>query len=410
VRNDRRLVDFVSQGRRLPVAHSQALLDWLDASAKNMERFNPHSAEGIDMAYPATVLQRHAANKTLLGAFAPPTLRTITAAETLKTLLQSSGYVGTMAVSVTEFKGFLKDRDLFLVAFSGYHPHFSIPKTAANTSLTQALRLLDPGSREARYWFAEDMDKVYHPCHSVTVAFFQKAFGSGFAADTPLTYAMVEGALEKFEGIFADATSYKKERPNLPKTTRNLGVFGVLGSALALRMNMVAQAEVPNVVRLLRAMVGVVERIGPEKCDPKWKALFGFVEEMLQASKVAIPGKVAEDDFISRIPPCDDKQVTEAMKEAAQAWGANQYGRYCAEPKAYACARQLEVGQMLGSQLGSVLGQLAFWYSGNTPARSFSASLLIHGPESAPGAPDSGGYMAPCTSCRNRSAEMLAGL
>lgn len=364
------------------------------------------------MSYPAEVKSSHELKKELLGQFAAPTPRTIAAAETLKTLLAETAYIGTMAVSVTEFQGYLKQRDLFLVAFSGYHPTFSIKKTEANARLTQAMKALDPTASAASYWFADMLDKVYHPMHQTTVGFFKKAFGDTFTADTFVTRAMIEQGFARFNANFSDPDSYTKEKANLAAQVRKGGILGVLGSALAIRMDLVQQSDVPFAVRTVRAAVADARRGFPFSVDQKWLQLFGFVDAMLDASMVALQGKAAGDDFTSRAPTSGDKGIDGCCKEAIEAWGANALGRYCAEPKAYACARELEVGQMLGGQLGSVKGQLAFWYSnqGSEPARKFSAPLMIIGPESETKQPSSGGYMAPCTSCRNRSAQMQIGL
>jgi hypothetical protein len=364
------------------------------------------------MPHANNVETKHEAKKDLLGAFPKPTLRTITAAETLKTLLGETGYKGTMAVSVTEFRGYLKQRDVFIVAFSGYHPTFKINRLAANARLTEALRALDPRSGEASYWFADLLDKVYHPMHQTTVGFFQTAFGRAFGADTHVNRAAIDQAMVNFAAIFSDPDCYMKEKPNQKAATRKGAICGVLGSALAVRMDLVQPGDVARAVRTLRAAVADVRSGFPFRADSKWLQFFTFVESMLDASKVEIPGKAAGDDFTSKAPTTGDKTIDGACKEAVQAWGANALGRYCAEPKAYACVRELEIGLIHGEQLGRVLGQLAFWYSNPDvdPPRTFSAPLLIIGPEAVPEQPMHGGYMAPCTSCRNRSAQMLIGL
>lgn len=360
------------------------------------------------MSYPEQVLAKHEQNRALLGAFRAPTPRTITASETLKTLLKETNYDGTMAVSVTEFRGHLTDRNLFVVAFSGYHPSFTMNRAAANVRLTQALQAAEPGAGDARFYFADQLDKVYHPMHVTTIDFFKKAFDPTFQATTLVTATMVDSALQRFKTIFADPASFTTEKPNLKAAVRKNAIIGVLGSALALRMDLVRQSDVPEVVRALRFMVTVAKATPDPRMAAKWREFIGFVQTLLDANQIALPTKAAEEDFTARAPTTGDKGIDAACKEAVQAWGANALGRFCAEPKAYACVRELEIGLLGGEQLGTVRGQLAFWYS-NPPARMFSASLLVHGPQSEPKQPMTGAYMAPCTSCRNRSAEMLVG-
>lgn len=356
------------------------------------------------MSYPDKVKERHESNMALLGSFRPPTAKTIAAAELMKELLAESNYIGTMAVSITEFHGHLKSRDLFLVAFSGYHPNLRINRSEAAARLSEKL------SSDARYWFAEEMDRVYHPMHATTVGFFQKVFGNGFSAGTPVTGAMVDAVVDKFPMLFEDQRKYTAMKRNISKKDRKAPLYGVLGSALALRMNLVEQADVPRVVRKLREQIKTVNAMLPDDKQVKWTKFFGFVNDVLSAPMIAISPKVAADDFTSRAPSTGDTDIDGIGKEAVQAWGANALGRYCAEPKAYATARQLEVGDLSGRQSGKVRGQLAFWYSNETPSRKFSAPLLIIGPESEMTLPSNGGYMAPCTSCRNRSFEMQIGM
>ena len=353
------------------------------------------------MSYPEEVKEKHEANRALLGSFRLPTPKTIAAAELMKELLGEANYNGTMAVSITEFHGHLSDRDLFLVAFSGYHPNLRINRSAASARLSQKLK------SDASFWFAEEMDKVYHPMHATTVGFYQKAFGNSFTASTPVTAAMVDTAVDRFPLLFVNPGAYTVMQRNLSKKDKRAPLYGILGSALALRMNLVLQSDVHRVVKKLRDQIALVRTM--QQIDAKWCVFFLFVQEMLRANKVAMPGKAAEDDFSSRAPDVShDADIDGVSKEAVQAWGANALGRYCAEPKAYAAARQIEVSQATGNHLGSIRGQLAFWYS--SESRGFSAPLLIIGPEGNTASPGNGGYMAPCTSCRNRSAEMQIGI
>lgn len=356
------------------------------------------------MSYPDDVKLRHESKQSLLGSFRSPTAKTIAAAELMKELLIESNYENTMAVSITEFHGHLTAKDLFLVAFSGYHPHLSINRNDAAKRLSAKL------ASEARYWFAEEMDRVYHPMHTTTVGFFQKVFGTTFSAASPVTGAMVDTAIDRFATLFEDPDAYTVMKKNISKQDRKAPLYGVLGSALALRMNLVKQVDVPHVVRKLRGKLAFVRAMTDDQKDAKWTTFFNFVKEVLEPPKIGIATPLGENDFTARAPAVGDADIVGVCKEAVQAWGANALGRYCAEPKAYAAARQVEVDVVFGTQRGEVLGQLAFWYSHQTQSRLFSPPLLIIGPEGNEASASSGGYMAPCTSCRNRSQEMQIGM
>jgi hypothetical protein len=370
-----------------------------------------------------TVVTAHAQNLAALGAFRLPSIRTVIAAETLKEqlLVHDSGkpYNGTMAVSVTEVEDLKTNSTSFVVAFSGDHPGFK-----AGSGYTRALRTnlqaLDRSDGEERFWFASELDKVYSPMHAVSQSFFTQAF-SGFDPASAVTIGQIMGRIADFKNLFDASTGGSTIVPVMKKQLGRKIIkpayYGVIAGALALRMNIVNNADVPNAVREVRNFIKYLKRTWPN--ETKWTGLARFIEEILSNEQISlIDGPTPDCKFLAFNPEVQgDKNLSSALKAAIEAWGSGPYGRYCAEPKGYAAVRQLNNRSIIYTkedtrtepnvQWGWLKGQLAFWYS--SEGRQFRVTV-VKSPEGAEGTASSGAYMVPCSSCASRSSEMLIGL
>lgn len=119
----------------------------------------------------------------------------------------------------------------------------------------------------------------------------------------------------------------------------------------------------------------------------------------------------ARNDLVAELR--DDAILGDLLPQIWGAAGSGPNGQYCAEPKAFDHVRNgtlLIAGKDEGKARFVIVGQLAVWYSGSTPAKPFSMPLLIIGPENNETKSESGGYMLPCSSCAARSGIMMEGV
>ena len=304
-----------------------------------------------------------------------------------------------------------------MVAFSGYHPNFS-PMPHYQIRLRRYLKEYAGGEGNEIIWWANQLDKVYHPMHTVSRDFFVTAF-PGFVPTAAVTTGMVSRRIQDFKALFQGGGGLPPAplvlKSNLSKNVKKGAFAGVIGGALALRMNMVLDSDVPTVVRDMRALIRYLKQISA--AEDAWKKLARFLESVMRNEKVFANGDQEDISFLSTPLDTGDANLNSQIKAATTAWGGNQYGRYCAEPKGYAAARQLFVTSRMAKegpsrvekniQWGWVEGQLAFWHASD--GDTFRVKMVI-GAEGADGVAGTGAYMVPCESCRNRSAEMIIGL
>ena len=118
-------------------------------------------------------------NLDKLGAFPPPKLATVAAAEIIKLLLNnfvgpSSGYVGKMACGIVQLHDLITKQQTFVVAFSGYHPTLNLNLTQATTELIEAFQSLGlPVSPPPRFWYQRNPPSHYIPMHQATQTYFK---------------------------------------------------------------------------------------------------------------------------------------------------------------------------------------------------------------------------------------------
>ena len=375
----------------------------------------------MNIGYAQSVVQAHRAIPEYLGSFKPPTLRTVVAAEAIKERLAihdgGAPYPNRMAVSVTELSNLKGGATAFVVAFSGYHPNFK-PMPHYQIRMRRYLRDYAGGNGNETIWWATELDKVYHPMHTVSRDFFASAF-AGFSPTAAVTAAMVSAKIQEFKGMF-QAGGGRPAPPmvlknNLSRAVKKSAFAGVIGGALALRMNMILDSDVPIVVRELRGFIRHLKGI-PTARDT-WQKLARFMESVMRNEKVYAARDQEDISFLSTALDTGDAHLDSQIKAAVTAWGGNQYGRYCAEPKGYAAARQLFIDSRIVKEGGTrteknnsrswVEGQLAFWHASD--GDTFRVKV-VKGPEGAEGAATSGAYMVPCESCKNRSGEMIIGI
>lgn len=375
----------------------------------------------MNIDYARSVVEAHRAIPAHLGSFKPPTLRTVVAAEAIKARLAihngGAPYPNRMAVSVTELANLKGGATAFVVAFSGYHPSFS-PTPHYQIRLRRYLREYAGGHDNEIIWWATDLDKVYHPMHTVSRDFFATAF-AGFTPTAAVTAGMVSGKIQDFKAMFQGGGGLPPAplalKANLPRKTKNSAFAGVIGGALALRMNMVLDSDVPMVVRDMRAFIRHLKGISTPQ--ETWKKLARFLESVMRNEKVYAAGNQEDISFLSTQLDTGDANLNSQIKAAVTAWGGNQYGRYCAEPKGYAAARQLFIDSRMVKEGPTrvekniswswVGGQLAFWHASD--GDTFRVKVVI-GAEGADGVAGTGAYMVPCESCKNRSGEMIIGI
>lgn len=105
--------------------------------------------------------------------------------------------------------------------------------------------------------------------------------------------------------------------------------YGVIASALGLRMNIVNNADEPNAVREIRNLIRYLKRTWPN--EAKWRGLARFVEEILSNEQVSLSdGPTPDCKFLAFNPKVKgDKNLSSALKAAIEAWGSGPFGRYC---------------------------------------------------------------------------------
>jgi hypothetical protein len=362
----------------------------------------------VQKEYVEKVVAAHQQNKKKLGHFASPTFDTVIAAEILQYSI--CNYIGTMAVSVTQLVDGRSGQTVFVAALSGYHPEFKVNRSLASELLRDELKLHGRGIASPRFEFVDDLDKVYSPMHQTSQDFFKNAFGTY----DPQNYFNADTIRKPFKGFFE-----KEKKGQLSKKD----VKAMFGAALALRMDLVGQPHVPDAVRFMRSFIRDL-RTKPENTEAKpanvdkWKQVASYLGQLLSPQGRIANGEFQMSDFPAPLAT-GDNMLDSTSAELEKAWGGGPFGRYCAEPKAYAYVRQRFAGALTthpsvtGTQHGSVGGQLAFWHSravGSEAPRAFSGSLFIYGKNDGDSNPGHGAYMAPCTSCAARSLQMQIGM
>ncbi|WP_437533477.1 zinc finger MYND domain-containing protein [Sorangium sp. So ce726] len=115
-----------------------------------------------------------------LGAFPPPVLTTIGAAEIVKVLLQTADpgggpYGGTMACSVVQLHDLVSGQQTFVVAFSGYHPTLRLDLGRGAAELKDAFEGLGKSVTPApRFWYRTAAPNYYVPLHQQTQEYFKR--------------------------------------------------------------------------------------------------------------------------------------------------------------------------------------------------------------------------------------------
>lgn len=129
--------------------------------------------------YWSEVLQACNDVKDSLGAFPPPTLATVGAAEIVKLLLKTAGtnaapYEGTMACSVVQLHDLISGQQTFVVAFSGYHPKLKLDLAKGTRELKEAFEDLKLSTDvPPRFWYCQNPPSHYVPLHLQTRDYFK---------------------------------------------------------------------------------------------------------------------------------------------------------------------------------------------------------------------------------------------
>jgi hypothetical protein len=339
----------------------------------------------LALPYIKEVVIAHLEHRDKLGTFRQPTFETVIAAEVVHGIIAEYGYEKTFAISVIELLDRPKRRTLFVVSFSGYHPNLYIDKEIANTRLESALAqhsseaLIDP-----KYIIVNNMDKTYFPLHQDSVEFLKRSVRADIQT-VPLVVKDFGEVLAKFWDMLDGSFDYK-----INKNIKGI-LQGVCAVFLALRLDLIERHSIGKILVLAnRFIIQLRNQTGLHK----WKVFANVLKTCMYPS-----------ESVYKPSTVDDKHLVSAMEILWKTAGSGPYGQFCAEPKAYYYARNSLINEASGMQSGIVQGSLAMWYS-RGEVRPFSSGLIL-GPEGHVNACIHGGYMAPCSSCKNRSSEMM---
>ncbi len=198
-------------------------------------------------------------------------------------------------------------------------------------------------------------------------------------------------------------------------------LLGVGASGLALRMGIILPGDEAQVVVALRRFITQLKLLKNVPNGADYQELADLLATLLLSQKIT----TASDSQIQLVLDTKVYTVTSVegvRKRLVDAWGANAFGRFCAEPKGLHFARNISLipdavsGVGLGNQVynfsqkGALQGQLAFCVHGYIERRNFQPGLFVYGSSNDDKNPGHGAYMKPCTSCAARSTGMMSGL
>ncbi|MFM0336276.1 hypothetical protein [Paraburkholderia fungorum] len=399
----------------------------------------------IDQEYVSNVLGVYQAGAGRMGEFPQPSREVVIAAEVLKQHIVRTST--SAAVEVVEIGSEAVRK--YVIATSGKPDALNetdngqpFDLAAANRDLTAELRALNI---HVEFIYANQAYELYQPMHKDAIGAIKKASPTFDGAVRKVQLQDVQGLFQQVTALIdasglagpqlpvgaqinrsqravvhghqkkqaavrqaqhgsaiADLVNQANHRITLfdqIRTSKELSadqLQALIGVCLALRLNAVESAHRMAVRSALDTLLNAMSAAGALRIRTAIDHLYNEMPRQLNA----IAGK-NED----RPPPLGDSVMDRMI---GKIWDTLTRSRYCAEPRAFAYLSK----QSLDTRTVVVRSQVCFWWGGTgANPRPNPPEYQVIGPASAPGSGAlAGSYMWPCTSCKNRSAEMLRGL
>jgi hypothetical protein len=380
-----------------------------------------------------------------MGDFPSPSREVVIAAEVLKDYV--AGTPGSAAIEVVEIGGPVSRK--YVIATSGNpdalngpgRPPFDIGRASAD--LTSALRVFNV---RAEFFYANKAYDFYQPLHKEAITAVKRLVPlfDGFARRINLqdVQALFQELLPLFNSTASLAGSvppnslvnrnqratmhYQNVKQSVIRKARDGSPLANLTSLTGARLNILDQIQTSREMdeaqfeRLMGVCIALrLNAIEDNHRTPVRNALDAFLHTMSQTGANRV--KTAVDRMYQRLPdylraladkwdqqPIPPLGIPHIERMLNKVGSTLMRSRFCAEPRAFAFLSKDSVD----SVSPAVRSQVCFWWGGaGANFRPNPPEYQVIGPQGhAADGTLSGSYMWPCTSCKNRSAEMLSGL
>lgn len=323
--------------------------------------------------------QRQAAN---FGTFPMPADTTVLGGETLHRCLKENDAPAAGAISIVELRS--AGKHTFIAVASGRgvigedvgKAWQALMRTALGGSYTTVDCLV-----------LETSAIFYSPAHTDTVKFITDAFPGFVLPASPLDTPDLTLALQNLnnlpDGKFGHNAATGNQLGDMRPTLN--AIHELLAVAVALRINAFNSANA-NAARVTVAGFRAAQN-----------GKFGFAGRQNFVDNIealALRGGNPNTYAYQDDPEKPISDIRSIQSKVGQAWRVADLNRFCAEPKAFTYIKTYGLKD-------PVAGQLAMWWDSARP-NNYTFPGSDKGPYSD--------YMLPCTSCRARSAVMMAGV
>ncbi|WP_425930553.1 hypothetical protein [Pseudomonas sp. NyZ201] len=396
----------------------------------------------IDSDYAHRVIAAYAASPARMGAFPLPDLDTVYAAETLKDHLVGSPY--SHAVEVARINNGI--RDLYVFANSGAPGVLNVDVEGATSQLRRVLGPLASFAQIRRDY------SFYEPQHRDVAALLgtvRAGFNTQVHPALLVRLADVQGAIANFTTLVNELGHGPAALPPRPDPTApglnpraqasiqasqdrivNRGQASTGNNGDIQRAQFLDHAQIASLaaraatarssgqatgaqkdclkVMLAAALALRLRLIEPGDVAAVSQAFDNFIPTLRRLPMYPFLGRIA-DLVAALIVPATPLPAAALDHAAFQATAAEVLrvagqSRFCAEPRVFSA---------VGSQAefnGSLVSQICFWYGGAGNVAN-PVEYQVIGPQATPAnAAASGSYMWACSSCCNRSAQMVGPL
>lgn len=310
------------------------------------------------------------------GHFPLPSEYTLLAAELLcRSFAENSVPRALGAIAIVELR--TTDEIKFIVTASGGGDVPDVALEALQTKLQEEI-----GHLRVSCLTYDTAAVFYAPSHIDTRNFVQDAFS---ALGAPTSLAGVDAAIAAIkgmpDGLFGFNNTGKMIGGNIKPASS--AIHSLLGSAVALRCDLFQAAQRVAALNSIRNFC-------------RWASRHAYPDReklAINIEALCIPGGNPNHFLYQENPNIVVSTERAIQKCVDAAWACADSSRFCAEPKAFTLIRNRGIAGMLA-------GQLAMWWDGR-PNRFCTPNLT--------GSPYSE-YMLPCTSCAERSGQMVGGL
>ncbi|MHA6195007.1 hypothetical protein ACX3YG_11605 [Pseudomonas wadenswilerensis] len=396
----------------------------------------------IDAAYAQQVLTAYGANAARMGAFPLPDMDTVYAAEILKDHLIGSPY--SHAVEVARINTGI--RDLYVFANSGAPGMLEVDVDGANAVLRQALGPLASFAQIRR-------DYVFYEPQHRDVATLLGTVRAGFSTQQHPALLVrlgdVQAAINSFDALVNDLVRGPgvlpaRQNPDAPGLNPKAQASILTAQNRTASMGLAASgnnAAIPRTELLDRAQIaGLAAKMGMARASGQASGPQKTCLKTLLAAALALRLRLIERTdaaavrqafaaltpplrnypmfpFLGQIADFIDALIVPASPIPAPVIGHTAFqataaeivrvagqSRFCAEPRVFSA-----VGVNAEFD-GALVSQVCFWYGGTDNVPNPTEYRVI-GPKATPGDGSlSGSYMWACSSCANRSAQMVGPL